>query len=158
MLFLLASLFTAKIDLQTSDKYANGLSFLHSYYRKVNKSSFSTLLSCYCRCFVCCVDRCVFFPLAWLVTAKFVSRISDFLFLFANIYPPFTRKQIVLLSFGRDIRTRLGVAIFELSWKPFFHIKMGASRAQLVNLPAFSTTSLKCRAPSREAVACLYHF
>ena len=33
-------------------------------------------------------------------------------FVFVHIYPPFTRKRIVSLYFGRDVRTRLGVAIF----------------------------------------------
>ena len=35
-----------------------------------------------------------------------------FVFVFVHIYPPFTRKRIVSLYFGRDVRTRLGVAIF----------------------------------------------
>ena len=35
-----------------------------------------------------------------------------FFFVFVHIYPPFTRKRIVSLYFGRDVRTRLGVAIF----------------------------------------------
>ena len=33
-------------------------------------------------------------------------------FVFVHIHPPFTRKRIVSLYFGRDVRTRLGVAIF----------------------------------------------
>ena len=45
-----------------------------------------------------------------------------------HIYPPFTRKRIVSLYFGRDIRTRLGVAISEMSGPPVFHIKAEASR------------------------------
>ena len=45
-----------------------------------------------------------------------------------HIYPPFTRKRIVSLYFGRHVRTRLGVAIFEVSGPPVFHIKAGASR------------------------------
>ena len=44
------------------------------------------------------------------------------------IYPPFTRKRIVLLYFGREVRTRLGVAISEMYGPPVFHIKAGASR------------------------------
>ena len=48
--------------------------------------------------------------------------------LFVHIYPPFTRKRIALLYFGRDVRNRLGVAIFEVSGPPVFHIKAGASR------------------------------
>ena len=42
-----------------------------------------------------------------------------------HIYPPFTRKRIVSLYFGREVRTRLGVAFFEVSGPPVFHIKMG---------------------------------
>ena len=45
-----------------------------------------------------------------------------------HIYLPFTRKRIVSLYFGRDVCTRLGVAIFEVSGPPVFHIKVGASR------------------------------
>ena len=44
-------------------------------------------------------------------------------FVFVHIYPPFTRKRIVSLYFGRDVRTRLGVAIFEVSGPSVFHIK-----------------------------------
>ena len=51
------------------------------------------------------------------------------LFLFfcfiCHIYPPFTRKRIVSLYFGRDVRTRLGVAFFEVYGPPVFHIKVG---------------------------------
>ena len=50
-----------------------------------------------------------------------------FLFIVVHVYSSFTRKQIVLLCFGRDVRTRLGVAIFEVFGPPVFHIKMGAS-------------------------------
>ena len=56
-----------------------------------------------------------------------VQSAALFLF-FARIYPPFTRKQIVSLSFGRYVRTRSGVAISEMSGPPVFHIKVGASR------------------------------
>ena len=45
-----------------------------------------------------------------------------------HIYPPYTRKRIVSLYFGRDVRTRLGIAISEVSGPPVFHIKAGASR------------------------------
>ena len=51
-----------------------------------------------------------------------------FFFCIVHIYPPFTRKQIVLLYFGREVRTRLGVAISEMSGAPVFHIKAGAFR------------------------------
>ena len=43
-------------------------------------------------------------------------------------FPPFTRKRIVSLYFERDVRTRLGVAIFEVSGPSVFHIKAEASR------------------------------
>ena len=74
-----------------------------------------------------------------------------------HIYPPCRRKRIVSLFFGRDVRTRLGVAISEVFGAPVFHIKIGALSAlpkdttsKLVDL--FSTTFRKCQAPSREAV------
>ena len=51
-----------------------------------------------------------------------------FFVVFVHFYPPFTRKRIVSLYFGRDVRTRLGVAIFEVSGPPVFHIKAEASR------------------------------
>ena len=35
-----------------------------------------------------------------------------FFYFICHIYPPFTRKRIVSLYFGRDARTRLGVAFF----------------------------------------------
>ena len=47
------------------------------------------------------------------------------IFVPVHIYPPFTRKRIVSLYFGRDVCTRLGVAIFEVSGPPVFHIKAG---------------------------------
>ena len=53
---------------------------------------------------------------------------SVFFFVSVHIYPPFTRKRIVSLYFGRDVRTRLGVAIFEVSGPPVFHIKTEATR------------------------------
>ena len=49
-----------------------------------------------------------------------------FLFCFiCHFYPPFTRKRIVSLYFGREVRTRLGVAFFEVYGPPVFHIKVG---------------------------------
>ena len=49
-----------------------------------------------------------------------------FLFCFiCHFYPPFTRKRIVSLYFGREVRTRLGVAFFEVYGPPVFHIKLG---------------------------------
>ena len=53
--------------------------------------------------------------------------------------------QIVLLYFGQDVRTRLGVAIYEVSGPPVFHIKMNAphqlscSRTQHPNFLACSS-------------------
>ena len=41
------------------------------------------------------------------------KQLASMLFLFiCHIYPPFTRKRIVSLYFGREVRTRLGVAFF----------------------------------------------
>ena len=48
-----------------------------------------------------------------------------FFFFICHIYPPFTRKRIVSLYFGREVRTRLGVAFFEVYGPPVFHIKVG---------------------------------
>ena len=50
------------------------------------------------------------------------------LYCIVHIYLPFTRKRIVSLYFGRDVCTRLGVAIFEVSGPPVFHTKVAASR------------------------------
>ena len=63
-------------------------------------------------------------------TGIFVLCMCAFNFIvgIVHIYPPFTRKRIVSLYFGRDVRTRLGVAISEVSGPPVFHIKAGASR------------------------------
>ena len=44
---------------------------------------------------------------------------------FCHVYPSFTRKRMISLYFGRDVRTRLGVAISEVSGPPVFHIKVG---------------------------------
>ena len=44
-----------------------------------------------------------------------------------HVYPPFTRKRIVSLYFGRDVRPRFGVVISEVYGRPVFHIKVGAS-------------------------------
>ena len=38
-----------------------------------------------------------------------------FLFISVHVYSPFTRKRIVSLYFGRDVQTRLEVAISEVS-------------------------------------------
>ena len=58
-----------------------------------------------------------------------VAQVLLFTFFFYSPYlPPFTRKRIVSLYFGRDVCTRLGVAISEVSGPPVFHIKAGTSR------------------------------
>ena len=45
----------------------------------------------------------------------FIKLQKCFVFCFiCHIYPPFTRKRIVSLYFGREVRTRLGVAFFEV--------------------------------------------
>ena len=49
-----------------------------------------------------------------------------FVFCFiCHIYPPFTRKRSVLLYFGREVRTRLGVTFFKVYGPPVCHIKVG---------------------------------
>ena len=80
--------------------------------------------------------------------------------LVVHIYPPFTRKRVVLLYFVREVSIRLEVAIFEVSGPPGFHIKAGGgdplsafpkdTTSELASL--FSTTSPKCWAPIKEAV------
>ena len=62
-------------------------------------------------------------PCEWLKTA--VPKLFCFI---CHFYPLFTRKRIVSLYFGREVRTRLGVAFFEVYGPPVFHIKAGASR------------------------------
>ena len=57
-----------------------------------------------------------------------VRQAGCIFFCIVHLYPPFTRKRIVSLYFGLDVRTRLGVAISEVSGPPVFHIKAGASR------------------------------
>ena len=64
------------------------------------------------------------------VEALFKKAMVMHCIVFVHIYPPFTRKRIVLLYFGRNVRTRLGVAIFEVSGPPVFHIKAGACSLQ----------------------------
>ena len=74
------------------------------------------------------------------------SICSSFFFI-VHIYPPFTRKRIVSLYFGREVRTRLEVTISDMSGLPVFHIKAEASRlvpcprTQQANLPACSPQS-----------------
>ena len=66
-----------------------------------------------------------------------------FILFICHSYPPFTRKRIVWLYFGPEVRTRLGVAIL-VSGPPVFHIKAVASRlvpcprTRQSNLPACS--------------------
>ena len=43
------------------------------------------------------------------------SSTNKSFFCIVHAFLPFTRKQIVSLYFGQDVRTRLGVAIFEVS-------------------------------------------
>ena len=52
------------------------------------------------------------------------------LYYIVHIYPPFTKERIVLLHFGRDVRTRLGVAISAVSGPHVFPIKARASRLE----------------------------
>ena len=85
-----------------------------------------------------------------------------FYILICQIYPPFTRKRIVSLCFGRYVRPRFGVAIFELSKPPVFHIRVRrpvkclaqernkrTCRLALHNLPYI---------PSARQGSCGYHF
>ena len=67
-----------------------------------------------------------------------------FFYFICHIYPLFTRKRIVSLYFVRDVRTRLGVAVCNVSEPPVFHIQVEASRevpcpsTKQTNLPACS--------------------
>ena len=60
---------------------------------------------------------------------------------------------MVSLCFGREVCTRLGVAI---SGSPVFYIKVGRPVKCLAHAGLFSTTSHKCRAPSREAMDTIF--
>ena len=56
---------------------------------------------------------------------KMVTFIRSLLLCFICHIPPFTRKRIVSLYFGQEVRTRLGAAFFEVYGPPVFHIKVG---------------------------------
>ena len=84
---------------------------------------------------------------------------SGYVYCIVHIYPQFTRKRIASLYFGRDVRTRLRVAHLRGVWATCLSPKgrgvpLSAlpkdTTSELAGL--FSTTSHKCRAPSREAV------
>ena len=62
--------------------------------------------------------------------SKLSSVLNDdnLFFCIVHVYPPFMRKRIVSLYFGRNVRTRLGAAISEVSGPPVFHIKVGVLR------------------------------
>ena len=51
--------------------------------------------------------------------------------IFVYVYPPFTRKQIVSLSFERNACTHLRIVISKVSAAPVFPIKMGTSHKVL---------------------------
>ena len=79
--------------------------------------------------FLCRIISLFIFDGNVFVSIELLKVYLYFVFVFVHIYPPFTRKRIVSLYFGRDVRTRLGVAIFfEVSGPPVFHIKAEASR------------------------------
>ena len=92
---------------------------------------------------------------------RFFSH-SDTVYGIVHIYSPFTRKQIVSLYFGRNVRARLEVAIVEMSGPPVFHMKAGrhvkclAKDITSEHPGLFSTTFPKCRAPSRKAVDTIF--
>ena len=73
------------------------------------------------------------------------AHFSIIVFCNVNVYPPLRRKRIVLLCFRRDVRTRLEVAISEVSGPPVFHIKVARALKCLVTSSelagSFSTTS-----------------
>ena len=96
-------------------------------------------------------------PLEMLLQLWFHGTISFFI---VHVYSPSTRKQIVFLSFGQDVRTHLGVVIFDRSVEATClpHIGPGIPLNVLpkdtASEPAglFPTTSFKCKTPSRETV------
>ena len=65
------------------------------------------------------------------------------------------------LYFGREVRTRLGVAIFVVSWPLVIHIKMGTSR-QVFARGHKRTCGLVLhnlhKMPSAKQGSCEYHF
>ena len=87
--------------------------------------------------------------------------LRTFLF-FYHVYSLFARKRIVTLYFGRDVCTRLGVAIFEVWGTCLARKGRGVSLSALSQdttselASLFFTTSPKCRAPSREAVDTIF--
>ena len=97
--------------------------------------------------------------------ALYQNRLLIIIVIFVVVYVclPLTRKQIVSLSFKQDVRTRLGVAISEVSGPPLFHRCLGGvplsalpkdTTSELVGL--FSTTYLKRRSSSREAMDTIF--
>ena len=62
-----------------------------------------------------------------------LHHLGLFFFIY-HIYPPFTRKRILSLCPGRYVRTLLGVAIFEVSGPPVFHIKVIRFKSADLNL------------------------
>ena len=92
---------------------------------------------------------------------------AEFCFVFVfrficHIYPPFTRKRIVSLYLGREVRTRLGVAFFEVYGSPVFHVKVGHP----VKCLAQGRNKRTCRLvlhnlskiPNAKQGSCGYHF
>ena len=79
-----------------------------------------------------------------------------------HILSPFTKKQIISLYFGWNVRTCLVVVISEVLGHLLLHkagdLPLSAlpknTTTELAGL--FSTTSTKCRAPSREAVSTIF--
>ena len=77
---------------------------------------------------VCCVIQSnhfvsyiIYLFIFLLIFYNIYPPLFIFLPIFYNIYPPFTRKRIMLQCFVRDVRTRLAVAISEVSGPPVFH-------------------------------------
>ena len=64
--------------------------------------------------------------------SNLLNAVHQFFFTY-HIYLPFTRKQIVSICFGRYVRTRFRVAIYNVSGPPVFHMKMGLPFSALPN-------------------------
>ena len=78
------------------------------------------------------------------------------------IFLPLKRKRIVSLHFGRDVRTRLGIAISEVSGPLVFHIKAGCPVMCLAQEHNKRTCRLVLHhlpsMPSAKQGSCRYHF
>ena len=84
------------------------------------------ILSCYASsssCKFCISYRSMFFSKVDMKRTSVLQNRS--VFLFTYIFILHSRESDVSLCFGREVRTRLGLAISEVFGSPVFHIKVG---------------------------------